>query len=759
MDDEDSCKTREQLLEDLCELRASARAALARCALSQAVTEVVPDAVYAKDAQGRYTLVNTACARVFGMSAEEAIGKDDTELFAPDDARRIMQIDRQIMATGTTITFEQTVSSAKPMRTYLTTKGPFRDDRGGVAGVLGFARDITAQKQAERDLRDRHNLLHAVIEGIADAIYVKDLDGRYVMVNSKGAHLIGRTAQEVIGRDDTFLFNAETAQRIREIDRRVLENEEITTEELAATAAGITRIWLTSKVPFRDADGKVIGVLGISRDITESKALQTERDRLLERLRLQIDRLPLAYILLDENHRVTDWNPAAETMFGYTKAEVLGQHAVDLIVRQPMDNELVEVIRRIESGDMQADSVNENRTKDGRAITCHWFNTPLVDPDGNFAGVISVAEDITERTRAEEEVRVLNAALEDAVDGIGRLDAEGRYSSVNRAFADFLGFRAEELVGRHWFSTVHPIDLEKAKSAYERMLNDGKAEVELLRPRKDGSTFWTQTVIVKAYDHRPNWIGHYSFMKDISERKEAEEALRRSAERLQVLSRRVVEVQEQERRHVARELHDEIGQVLSAVGVNLRGLKVTSSAAASPRIEESIQIVEQAVEQVRNLSLELRPYMLDDLGLAATLRWLVDRQAQRSGLVPHFAVESSSAPLPPSLATACFRVAQGALTNVVRHAHARNVWVELQQGDEQVRLLIRDDGVGFDLEAARLRAREGVAFGLLAIQERVALLGGRTTVESQPSHGASVCVWFPLTATLAPDEPNEEGQQ
>ena len=160
---------------------------------------------------------------------------------------------------------------------------------------------------------------------------------------------------------------------------------------------------------------------------------------------------------------------------------------------------------------------------------------------------------------------------------------------------------------------------------------------------------------------------------------------------------------------------------------------------------------------MRKLSLELRPYMLDDLGLVATLRWLLDRQAQRSGLVPHFSVQSSGASLPPSVASACFRVAQEALTNMVRHAHAREVWVELKQSDEQLQLLVRDDGVGFDVETARLRACAGGSFGLLAIQERVELLGGLASVESQPGHGTTMRVRFPLASTPAADEPSEEG--
>ena len=178
--------------------------------------------------------------------------------------------------------------------------------------------------------------------------------------------------------------------------------------------------------------------------------------------------------------------------------------------------------------------------------------------------------------------------------------------------------------------------------------------------------------MVEARDQQGRWQGHYCFMKDITERKRSEEALRDYAERLQVLSRRVVEVQEEERRHLARELHDEIGQVLSAVSVNLHAVKGASAASARPRLEECLDIVDRAIQQVRTLALDLRPSMLDDLGLAAALRWLADRQAQRAGLVAHFTAQSSGAPLPPDLATACYRVAQEALTNVVRHAGRDN---------------------------------------------------------------------------------------
>jgi PAS domain S-box-containing protein len=255
------------------------------------------------------------------------------------------------------------------------------------------------------------------------------------------------------------------------------------------------------------------------------RRLLRERDDLLARLQGQFERIPMACIVFNAQLEIIDWNPATEKMFGYTKAEALGRSAIDLILRQPIDHEVLEVYRRVETGDVNANNINENYTKDGCIITCNWFNTSLIDPDGNFAGGISVIQDITDRKRAEDDLRIMNAALENAVQGIARLDTQGRYLTVNRAFASILGYAPDELVGRDWLSTVHPKFLDEANSAYERMLSAGRAEVELLGVRKDDSVFWRQTVIVLARDHQPPWFGHYCFMNDITDRKRAEEVL------------------------------------------------------------------------------------------------------------------------------------------------------------------------------------------------------------------------------------------
>lgn len=219
------------------------------------------------------------------------------------------------------------------------------------------------------------------------------------------------------------------------------------------------------------------------------------------------------------------------------------------------------------------------------------------------------------------------------------------------------------------------------------------------------------------------------------------EQVHSASEQLKTLSHRLIEAQEAERRHLAHELHDEVGQSLTAVKINLQALqRKPDPGVLRERLEDSIGIVETVLRQVRDLSLDLRPSMLDDLGLVAALRWYVDRQAQRTGLDIRFSADSIEPRLPSNIETACFRITQEALTNVVRHAGATRVEIRLQVveaidpvGMQELQLVIRDNGSGFDVGAAHQRASSGSSLGLLGMEERVLLVGGKIEIESSPT--------------------------
>jgi signal transduction histidine kinase len=240
------------------------------------------------------------------------------------------------------------------------------------------------------------------------------------------------------------------------------------------------------------------------------------------------------------------------------------------------------------------------------------------------------------------------------------------------------------------------------------------------------------------------------------ERAAVVEQMTAAQKRLHTLSQRLLEVQETERRSLARELHDQIGQALTAVKINLQATQRATDPATGARLAESVTIVERALQKVRNLSLELRPSLLDDLGLVSALRWYVDRQAQLGGFSAHFSAGSLSAQLAPHLETICFRVAQEALTNVIRHAGAGTVTVALSQQNRELELVIADDGCGFDLAVAREAAAYGTNLGLIGMEERAALGNGRLQIESAPGRGTTVRLILPLRRAGAADVSGKE---
>jgi len=226
------------------------------------------------------------------------------------------------------------------------------------------------------------------------------------------------------------------------------------------------------------------------------------------------------------------------------------------------------------------------------------------------------------------------------------------------------------------------------------------------------------------------------------EQTRATSELAEKREQLQALSRKLIEAQEAERRAVARELHDDFGQVLTALKLNLQRHEGDQA--------ESIALVDGAIERMRDLAQDLRPPLLDELGLEASLRWFVEREARRAGLEFHLGLAPLERRPPPSLETTCFRVAQEALTNVIRHAQARRVEVELRAEGDQLQLTVRDEGKGFDVAAARKRAARGGSQGLLSMQERVALAGGELEIDSAKDRGTTVRARLPLADGARP---------
>jgi PAS domain S-box-containing protein len=289
---------------------------------------------------------------------------------------------------------------------------------------------------------------------------------------------------------------------------------------------------------------------------------------------------------------------------------------------------------------------------------------------------------------------------------------------------------------------LHPEDRELFEGVLDDCLKGHRpydCEIRVVRP--DGTLRTLQSRGQAVFDETGKPLCMIGTAQDITERKRAEEALQRANAQLHVLSRRLFQVQEDERRHLARELHDQMGQALTAAKLNLQAAqRLEERSLITRKLDDGIAVLETLLQQTREISLDLRPALLDELGLVPALRWYLDQQAQRAELRAEFFADPALERVDASIETACFRVAQEALTNVVRHARAQTVSVELDRAPEVLHLVVRDDGIGFDVATTQ----QGASLGVLGMRERVTLLGGELDCKSAPGRGTEVHAFFPL---------------
>ncbi len=369
------------------------------------------------------------------------------------------------------------------------------------------------------------------------------------------------------------------------------------------------------------------------------------------------------------------------------------------------------------------------------------------------------------RAKLDDATRRLGAIVESSSDAILSVTPDGFVTTWNVGAERIFGYTATEMIGRS-ILTLIPDHLHRDKAwllATVRGAHDIHT-YDAVRLTKDGRSIDVSVTLSPLKDAVGQFVGVSKVIRDISERKQAETLLHQAHEALEIkvqertgelrrannslreLSGRLMQVQEEERSRLARDLHDEVGQLLTALKIDLQ--EIQHGEVRETRFDsltDSLELVDHLLTQVRTLALDLRPSLLDDLGLVPALRWYANRQATRNGWSLSLSVEEMTERVPAPIEVACFRVVQEALTNIAKYARARTIDLTLRRQEEEVTLILQDDGVGFDVLAARQRAQGGKSIGLIGMEERVRLAGGNLVIVSTLGHGTRLQLSFSLT--------------
>jgi signal transduction histidine kinase/PAS domain-containing protein len=714
-------------------------------------------------------------------------GRSIAEIFAGSpDRERMLEAYRRALVGGSC-----KLRIAMASRTAELQLEPFRDASAKVVGVVGIALDVTERARAEEALQEtRRILLEAQRIGQVRA-WEEDL--RSGMVKTDLATLLGPEEEPyraLPGEEAWKVIHPDDLPRLMELRRSTIEvGGPFQTEYRMVAPDGSERVIFVRGELVRDAAGAAERILGTTLDITDRKRAEEalrKSERLLREAETlghtgswEWDLVSGAILSSDENWRIfsgeerirsfnledytATWHPDDRERLTRQQDQVVGA-----------GNPLREMEFRIVWPDGSVrwilGRVQVIRNEEGKPLRAFGTNT-----------------DITERKRADEKL-TLHARQQAAIArlSLAALRGDGLQPIFDEAVAliastlgveygivlewvpenEAMEFRAgagplsEEITRRvtvpmapgfmAWFymRSEVPVVVEDLRRETrfapcellaEHGVRSGIAVPIAGKERRFGVLEAGARQLRTFSEDEVNfvWAMANVLATAIEQRRVAGE-LGDKREQLQTLSRKLIQAQEVERRAVARELHDDLGQVLTAIKLNLMRQQFDQA--------ETVALVNGAIARVRDLAHDLRPPLLDELGLESSLQWYVEREASRAGLQFRLAVAPIEKRPPPAVETTCFRVAQEALTNVIRHAQARTVEIDLRPEGDSLQLTVRDDGTGFDVPAARRRAVRGVSQGLLSMQERVALAGGELEIDSTPGHGATVRARMPLAA-------------
>jgi PAS domain S-box-containing protein len=713
------------------------------------VASVTDYAIYLLDPAGRVTSWNAGAERIKGYRADEIVGRHFS-LFYPVEERAagrpeqaLAQAAREGRAEdeGWRVCKDGSRFWAEVLITAL------RDPRGVLKGFAKVTRDMTARHLE----REREQLLATTFNHAPNGIAIADAAGRYIGANASFVRLLGYSEAELLRKTIFDLTHPEDTAENRRVFEEVLTGA---AERLEFDKRYLRRdgrvIWVHMSVArIVDADGRPTSVVAQVEDITERRAADKRLRESEARLQAFTDNSPALMCLKDREGRYRFANAQFLERYGLRREQVLGRSDAEIFPRRQasaMAANDTEVMARGEP--LHFEERSSHREGEHSSMVSKF---PVLDAAGAVAGLGVIVTDITDRRLTEQALREQRLLLAEAqkIAGVGswEWDAPSGRLFWSEALYGIYGVSGETFTPtlEAYLERVHPDDRQQSAALVARALMDGRGftmHERIVRPGGELRYLRSYAEVVRSERGKP--IKILGACLDVTEQRHSETALRQAAQDLHGLTRRLVQAEEAERRRIARELHDRAGQSLSALNINLDIVSKESDslpAALRRRLEDCAALVDGTLQSIENVMAELRPPLLDEYGLGAALGAHAEEFSRRTGIPASIAETSPEATkrLAPEAAVALFRIAQEALNNVAKHAHAKSVHIEISPEGPNLLLSVNDDGKGFDPAAA-----PPGRWGMTTMRERAEAVGGQLELHSTAGAGTALRARVPL---------------
>ena len=709
---------------------------------------------------GSVLLCNETLLTKTGYSADEIIGHHVHNLYHDDCLDEVKEVFQEFVEKGKILDRELIIKRKDGSKINVSLNvDSVRNSEGEIRYSISSLRDITERKQAEKEIREKEEKFRGLFDTMSSGVVVYDVvdEGEDFIITdcNPAVETIERVKKEdIIGKRVTQVFPGVKDFGLFEVFQRVSRTEEPENfpqaEYKDERDPGSWRDNWVYKLPGG-------GIVALYNDITERK--QAEKKILKNQYYLtkaqEIGKIGTWE--LDIQNDILIWTDETYKIFGVPLGTEMNLERMLNCVHpddQEFINEKWNAALKNEPYDIEHRIVVNDDIKWVREKADFEF-----DSDGNPALAIGFAQDITERKQVERKLshshELMTYIIEHNRSSIAVHDNDLKYIYVSKRYLEEYYVKDPNIIGKHHYD-VFPDLPQKWRDVHQKALA-GKISFGENDPyyRDDGSVDWTRWECRPWYEEDGTIGGIIVYTEVITDRILAEqekdnllEQVQIANDRLQALSRELIKSQEEERKRISQELHDELGQALTAINLDLnileRELDPDISQDIKTRLSAMRTIASELDRKVGDLALGLRPSMLDDLGFIPTLNWYIGRFSQRAEIEVEMDIIGQEKRLTSVIETTLYRITQEALTNVAKHAKAKNVVLKFNLQKESVILNIIDDGRGFDYNEFQNQQAPPQGLGLLGIVERISLVGGNCEIHSKLGEGTRIEIEIPI---------------